>query len=146
MANFEKLSTEHRPAVVELLKNNLLPFEDLDFSTHYMLGKFNNHALEAMAALEIYHPYALLRSVSVKKDCQGLGLGSQLIRKIMEDARIQGISKLYLLTETAEKFFTHHGFMKTDRKNVPEAIKKSPEFQHICPASATCMSYDLEKK
>ncbi len=57
--------------------------------------------------------------------------------------RANGIEALVLLTETAEAFFTRHGYLVIERESVPDEIKQSAEFQSLCPDSAICMTKSL---
>jgi len=50
---------------------------------------------------------------------------------------------VYLLTTTAEQFFTRHGFCTVSRADVPTSVQQSIEFQAACPATATCMARPL---
>jgi len=50
---------------------------------------------------------------------------------------------VYLLTTTAGPYFERFGFVRTARGDVPQALARSAEFAHACPASATCLSFAL---
>ncbi len=60
-----------------------------------------------------------------------------------QEARTRSVEVLVLLTETTEAFFKRHGFAIIEREYVPDEIKKSAEFQSLCPASAVCMTKSL---
>ena len=60
-------------------------------------------------------------------------------------ARRQGITHVYLLTETAANFFPRFGFRPVDRSQVPPAVQNSIEFTSLCPASALAMELRLDK-
>ncbi len=57
-----------------------------------------------------------------------------------DEAQRLGVQQFYLLTVTAEKFFSRHWFQRIARDRVPAAVAASPEFQGLCPASAVCMT------
>lgn len=143
MIRFKKLNAEYQNAAVALLTKNKLPYEDFDLSKFHVIGAFDKDHLQGMAALEIYDTEALLRSVAIDTDLHKKGLGTQLIGEIIKESHKLNLSKLFILTETAEGFFNKLGFVPTDRNTVPSSIQQSPEFKHICPASAVCMSYKL---
>jgi amino-acid N-acetyltransferase len=93
--------------------------------------------------LEIYGNNALLRSLAISKEYQCLGYGSLLYQTIIEHAKTYCIKNIYLLTESAEKFFARRGFKKISRKKVETEVKNSLEFTTTCPKSATCMKLKL---
>jgi amino-acid N-acetyltransferase len=70
---------------------------------------------------------------------RGKGYGGALVAEIEAYAQQLGVRELYLLTNTAEAFFTRHGYSLLDRADVPEAIRQTAEFSNLCPASAACM-------
>ena len=91
--------------------------------------------LIACAGLEIYMNDALLRSVAVHPDFQGKGYGSLLVERIIELARKKHITRLFLLTDTAEEYFYRRGFVRTSRDQVPSKMKNSIEFTTLCTSS-----------
>lgn len=139
-----------RPAAAEdligiqsLLTSVMLPVEGVekhlaDFLILSQEGKFIG-----TVGLEIYGDKALLRSLAITPQEHGNGYGIQLYQAIIRKAQERGISEIYLLTETAEKFFTARGFEKISRDVVDERVKASVEFQSACPASAACMRMKL---
>lgn len=139
MITFKKLDPSQYKEVVSMLVQARLPYEDIDLNVHHMIGAYDGDRLKGIAALELYGQYALLRSVAVDAQQQQKGLGSGLINEILKVAKTINLSKLYLLTETAEGFFEKLGFVKTERSDVPLAVLESKEFKHICPSSAVCM-------
>jgi amino-acid N-acetyltransferase len=50
---------------------------------------------------------------------------------------------MYLLTTTAEQFFTRRGYTKFERGDAPPGIQSSREFADLCPASSIFMSKPL---
>jgi amino-acid N-acetyltransferase len=131
---------EDRPAVVDLIGTCGLHTEDLtdemmrDFLVARQAGE-----LAGVIGLEICGEHALLRSLAVAEACRGNGLGRKLARSAEKSARSRGVSTLYLLTLTAEGFFSAQGFSKTDRAEAPEKVRATAEFARFCPDSAVCM-------
>ena len=57
----------------------------------------------------MWEDLAEVRTLAVAREALGHGVGSALLRRLVEDARELGLRRLFCLTfETA--FFTHHGF------------------------------------
>ena len=69
----------------------------------------------------------------------GPGLGHELVKAAEELAASRGIGELYLLTETAEKWFPRLGYLPTKRDAVPAALTASPEFTGACPDGAAVL-------
>ncbi len=99
--------------------------------------------LRGTVGLEIYNDKALLRSLAVAGAHQGQGFGQKLYFAIIEKAREHGIREIYLLTETAEKFFANQGFEKISRDSADVKVKESIEFRSACPETASCMLMKL---
>ena len=134
---------EDLPAIIALLESVNLPLDGVKehFDNFVLLKKEN--VICGAVGLEIYNDKALLRSLAVAKKCQGSGLGQILYRAIIEKAREQGIGVIYLLTDTAEVFFTQRGFENISRYLVDPAVKESVEFRSACPETASCMQLRL---
>jgi amino-acid N-acetyltransferase len=62
-----------------------------------------------------------------------------LIRAALALARSHHVKQVYLLTETAEGFFSRLGFEPVDRATVDSAVQQSVEFTTACPSSAVAM-------
>jgi len=54
-------------------------------------------------------------------------------------ARQRGVRRIYLLTETADRFFPRFGFRRIVRDQVEPAVRQSVEFRSVCPESAVVM-------
>ena len=85
----------------------------------------------------------LLRSLVVLADQKARGLGSRVLAAAETAAGDLGAAHLHLLTTTAERFFTRHGFVVADRASAPPAIRRTREFADVCPASAASLTKDL---
>lgn len=130
--------------VRELLACALLPTEGLaeQFPAGFVVAR-KEGAIVGSAGIERYGDVGLLRSVVVADLCRGSGLGGALVRDRLRWARACGIGTVYLLTTTAAPYFETFGFVRTSRADVSEALARSAEFAHACPASATCLSFRL---
>lgn len=131
--------------VIALLTSADLPIDDLNAEhLRYFVTTRENGKLTGVGGLEIYNDAALLRSVAVAESQQNRGIAQQLLAALEKLARENGVSALYLLTTTADKFFAKHGFAVIDRESVPERIRETREFASICPSSAICMKKSIE--
>jgi len=82
---------------------------------------------------------ALLRSLAVDPRRRREGIGERLLRAVVDLARRRGARELYALTTTIEPLLARRGFTRVDRAGVPAAVRRSPAFETLCPASAPCM-------
>jgi amino-acid N-acetyltransferase len=96
-----------------------------------------------VVGLEIKGNIGLLRSLAVAGAYRRQGLATQLVPKIEAYARSKNIDSLYLLTMTAEDFFSARGYHKTDRASAPPALQETTEFKSLCPQTAVCMKKHL---
>ena len=135
--------TESFEAFRSLLKASELPADDLDYKKDLLLGYYESDALVGTGGLEIYGPYALLRSLSVKMGIRGKSVGTTITEYLLEEARKRKLKGIYLLTETAHGFFVKKGFKVVARDAVPGEVKQSAEFSKLCPQSAAVMGLEL---
>jgi amino-acid N-acetyltransferase len=136
-------STPVRHQVLNLLFENNLPVSDLDEKkTLFALVDTNNNIIGS-GGLEYFGDTALIRSVSVKKEWQGRGLGKQIRLELEKIAQQKGVRHLFLLTTTAKGFFEKEEYTVIDRNEVPLTIKETSEFAGVCPTSAFVMRKQL---
>jgi amino-acid N-acetyltransferase len=133
------------PAVLELLKKYELPTAGVNEHLEHFLLAFDNETLIGCAGLEVHKEAGLLRSVAVADSHRSKGLGSKLVRTILEQARKQKLSSISLLTETAHDYFPRFGFEITPRESLPDSLRDSAEFRGACPDSAIAMTVHLEQ-
>jgi amino-acid N-acetyltransferase len=94
----------------------------------------------AVGGFEFYGNDALLRSVAVDADHRGTGLGGRLTEALLAIAAEKGVERVWLLTETAERFFAKRGFARMERTSIQNTdLLGSPEFTHVCASTAVCM-------
>jgi amino-acid N-acetyltransferase len=96
-------------------------------------------SLLGCAGIERYGEVGLLRSVAVAENVGGRGVGSELVRALLEQARALGLRELYLLTTTAAAYFPRFGFERIGREALPSSLQASEELRGACPASAVAM-------
>ncbi|RAV99516.1 arsenic resistance N-acetyltransferase ArsN2 [Pseudochryseolinea flava] len=126
-----------------LLRASNLPADDLNYKKDLLLGYYESNVLVGTGALEVYGDYALLRSLSVKLGIRGRNVGTTIAEYLIDEARERKLKGIYLLTETARGFFAKRGFADVTRAEVPEALKASSEFSHVCPTTAAVMFLEL---
>jgi amino-acid N-acetyltransferase len=136
-----------RPALAAakaLLEAADLPVADLteDHCEHFFFWGPEGSPT-GLVGLEMFGNVALLRSLVVDPAARSSGMGSALVRHAEHYAQAQGVRTLFLLTTTAEGFFTRHGYSKTGREAAPPAIRSTREFAGICPASSAFLSKQL---
>lgn len=129
-------------AIAALLQQAELPLDGAkDHLPHFLLALTPDGTLAGVAGLEVYGEVGLLRSVAVAE--RKKGLGSELVRRVLNEATQNGMRQVVLLTTTATDFFPRFGFRQIARSEAPAAVQQSIEFQEACPASATVMLLDL---
>ena len=140
----EKAKPKELLQVRSILERCELPSEDLtnDHMQHFFIAKADT-GLIGTIGLEMYNGYGLLRSLAVRSNFRGSGLGTVLVRNIESYAKKLGIDAMYLLTTTADRFFRDLGYKELTRQEVPELILQSKEFAQICPSSAVAMRKEL---
>jgi len=129
--------------VVGLLAESELDISDLKQPSIRLFQIGENGQIAGVGALEIYGNQALLRSVAVKKDFRGHGIGKMLVGQIEKAAILSGIRSLYLLTTTASGFFQSLGYLQINRDEFAEPLKQTAQFSGLCPISAVCMKKEL---
>lgn len=78
----------------------------------------------AMGALSIiWKDLAEIRSLAVRDDYRGKGLGKAITEKLIEEAKVLGIEKVFALTYQVD-FFKKLGFELTDKNTMPQKVWK----------------------
>jgi len=132
------------PSVLALLKSAGLPTTDLEAALNLQVWVIKaKDSLQGVIALERFGSEGLLRSLAVAPEYRRRGFARELVVRLEHDARIDGVERLVLLTESAEPFFRSFGYQITDRDRVSEHVRRSAEFRSLCPASAVCMCKTL---
>ena len=131
-------------AVKRLLAESGLPTADITAAhMEHFFGCGAPAGLTAVVGLELYRNSVLLRSLAVATPARGRGLGKRLVAHAERYAQEHGVKEVYLLTTTAEAFFSRLGYRQVARDAVPDAIKASREYAGICPASSVVMTRKL---
>lgn len=137
--SIRKANTNDFDAVCALLSENNLPIADLNPLLENFLIAVQNGEVIGVMGIGRYGAAGLLRSAVVSASHRNTGLASALLQQLLEAARQSGLTNLYLITNTAENYFSKKGFVKISRQEVPEAVLQSKEFNGLCPASSAIM-------
>ncbi|MCB1931142.1 MAG: GNAT family N-acetyltransferase [Candidatus Accumulibacter sp.] len=135
------------PDLLALLDDCALPIADLE--TRHLpafLVCRDDARLIATAGLESCGGELLLRSLAVAPAYRQRGLAGRLVEALEERARSMPREQVFLLTTSAQNFFASRGFRPLARSAVPAAIAATSQFRSLCPASATCMVKNLERR
>lgn len=143
--NIHPASAEYLASVQALLRKGHLPYVDLTDAhmADFLLARDAGGTLKGCVGLERFGTAGLLRSLAVEASTRGTGVGQLLLNRLLAHASATGLLQVYLLTTTAETFFTSRGFTPCSRANAPADMQRSAEFASLCPASATCLFLDL---
>jgi amino-acid N-acetyltransferase len=143
LESFRNATTNDLEMVLELLETSKLPTAGVkDHIQNFILG-FQNNTLLGCAGLEIHGQTGLLRSVAVSTSKRKNGIGSRLVKSILEHSKTQQLSSIFLLTETAENFFPRFGFKQVSRAEIPASLQASEELRGACPDTALVMMLEL---
>jgi amino-acid N-acetyltransferase len=109
---------------------------------NFMVAEEDNIAI-ATGGLEIYDDIAILRSLAVLPEFQGMGIGDGLVRALINFAERRGVERIYLYTTSAKPFFEKIGFMVAEPKDLYEKSVKPSQMER-CANSSTLMKLDIK--
>jgi len=141
-----KATEQSRNEMINLLKSNNLPAEDLPKELDEFYTAMDGQRIVGLIGMERYSHYGLLRSMVVHPDYRNKQIAKKLVQLLEQKAASSGIITMYLLTETAEKYFSRNNYQLITRKEVPEPLFRSSECSHVCPVSATVMKKELQRQ
>jgi amino-acid N-acetyltransferase len=140
---FRRANANDWAVVAQLLQSAHLPLEGAQANLANFITAWRGSTLLGCIGLEVYGRTGLLRSAAVKESERGNGLGLELTRRLLSQARADGLQQMILLTETAQGFFPKFGFEVIERSQVPSEALASVEFTTACPDSAIVMRLGL---
>ena len=122
----------------ETLVEANLPIEDLedDHRTFYRACSLSGDVI-GYAGIEDCGDDVMLRSVTVRAEHRGRGMGRLLVETTLREAG--SAREVYLATTTAARFFAGIGFREVLRTDLPPAVLATRQLSSICPSSATIM-------
>ena len=137
---------EIRPATADdaelvraLLRACGLPVDGVPADLESLFVASVDGRIVGVAGLELHGRDGLIRSVAVAPQFRDHNLASRLCTAVENRAERIGVRRLFLLTETAERFFMKRGYNAIERTLAPAGIASSHEFAAVCPASAILM-------
>jgi amino-acid N-acetyltransferase len=65
---------------------------------------------------------------------------------VLDRARAAGHQGVYLLTDSAERYFARHGFRRLERAQAPLEVRESEQFRSQTCASAAVMMIELRPR
>jgi len=136
-------ATNYKEDIVTLLSSEKLPASDLPESLKNFLVVIENHELVGVVGLETYGNYGLLRSLVVHPNSRNQNIAGKLVAQLEKLALAKDLKSIFLLTETAQDYFSRKGYQAISRAEMPSEVQQSSEFSHVCPQSAIAMKKDL---
>ncbi len=122
-----------------LLKRLNLVYKDIEnLLSNFIVAK-DGIKIVGCGSIEIFSEIALLRSLAVDPEYQGRGIGHLITNEILQESMKKGVEEIYLITDTASKFFDRFGFSIISRDKVDERIKQTYEYTEGCPKTAIIM-------
>jgi GNAT superfamily N-acetyltransferase len=97
--------------------------------------------VDATATIDVRGEDAYLRAVATREGLRRHRLGTLVVAAAVGSARRGGAKRAWLLTETAERFFTTLGFETVDRASIPGWIEAGPA--DACPTTAVAMRREM---
>jgi len=134
-----KATAQSRNEITDLLQSQQLPTDDLPSVLTDFYTVVDNGKVVGLIGMKRYNSYGLLRSMVVHPDYRNKQIAATLVKMLEEEATSSGITAMYLLTETADKYFSNKGYITITRDEVPDEVKGSSKFSHVCPVSAVVM-------
>jgi amino-acid N-acetyltransferase len=141
-----KATEQSRNEIINLLKSNNLPAGDLPEVLDEFYTALDGQKIVGLIGMERYSHYGLLRSMVVHPDYRNKQIAKKLVQLLEQKAANSEIITMYLLTETAENYFSRNNYQLITREEVPEELLLSSEFSHVCPVSATVMKKELQSQ
>lgn len=122
-----------------MLRDAGLPIDGLMAVATALFVARDGDRIVGAVALERHGEDGLLRSLVVEPERRDMGLGAALLGAAEGEASRLGLGAVYLLTETASRFFAGRGYDRIDRAHAPQAIMESVEWSVACGDSAVPM-------
>lgn len=95
----------------------------------------SNRNIVGCVALENYgENLSEIRSLAVRPELRGSGIGGKLLQFALEEARARNIARLFAVTHASD-FFVRQGFTVSSRRALPEKIERDC---NTCPKRRSC--------
>lgn len=122
-----------------------LPVDDLMDEGRSFFHVGNNSETLGYGAYELHGQDVLIRSLVIIQSRRGQGLGKVAVEVLLEQARLNGARRAYLLTTSAKSFFQRSRFREIDRATAPAVILQTRQASSLCPSSAALMMRELQE-
>jgi amino-acid N-acetyltransferase len=139
MITYSQAKKEDLPEIIELLAESTLPSVDVHHHIDNFIVAKKGKRIVGAIGIERYENEGLLRSFVVADNERNGSIGKKLYSNLASFSKENNVSRLHLLTTTAEGYFKRLGFEVVERSNAPEAIRNTMEFSSLCPSSSTYM-------
>jgi len=127
-------------AIKAMLVAALLPSRDVGGPNQRFIVARQDGRILGCAGLEAFGQDGQVRSLAVRGTRRNTGLGSRLHERLLFEAVLAGVRTLYVVTTTAEEFFTRHGYRTVEASQVPPRLLASEEFATFVPGGGVIMS------
>lgn len=108
-------------------------------------GVSESGLLIAIVGLQLFGSVGLLRSLAVLPAYRGKKIATELVAFAEEYALAHDTKELFLLTATADAFFSRLGYRAAPRSAAPDAIRSTSQYSGLCPASSAFLSKRLSR-
>jgi amino-acid N-acetyltransferase len=139
----ELLDINNAPSALQLLQACHLETRDILDDRSVFFCVRSEGRLVGVIGLVLHDMIGLVRSMAVDPAVRGHGLAYGLYDHLQAFAEARGLKALFLLTETAERFFHFKGFQRIARDQAPPAVAATPQFTALCPVSAALRRLQL---
>ena len=134
------LAAWERDGLKAALAKTGLPADDVG-DAELLFWRFEslNDVPVGFGGIEIHGRDALLRSVVILPRLREIGMGRAIVDTLESEAAARQCRAIYLLTTSQAEFFARLGYVRCERRDVPDGIRASSQFTTLCPATADVM-------
>lgn len=125
--------------VSELLQQNNLSTEGITEKNVQFFAMYEEEIVLGIGAFTVCGEFAMLRSVCINHRYQKRGLGNVLCNQLFIKAKELGLENIYLLTDTAERFFKKQNFNRIKREELPKVLENNILVQSACSMNSVVM-------
>ncbi|MDO8368822.1 MAG: arsenic resistance N-acetyltransferase ArsN2 [Saprospiraceae bacterium] len=136
-------SPAQAPNLIDFLQKVNLPTSDLPTDLSGFTLAFDGEQIVGSAGMELLGNRGLLRSVAVAETHRNQQLGQRLFAVALDYARSHHVQEVFLITNTAARYFEKNGFQEIERSQVPKEISQTEQFSALCPSTAVVMKMEL---
>ncbi len=123
------------PEIMEILQpyideDILLPvsvYRLFEHIRYFVVAEREGQVIGCGSLVIVWHDLAEVRSLAIRRGCQGGGIGGRIVDKLIEEAEELGVARVFALTYETN-FFGRHGFDVVDRETLPHKVWKDCTF------------------